>query len=221
MNQNLESELSVLILSCDKYSHLLPYFSVLFDKYWGLGDRCKKYIVTETTTLEHPDYIPIHTNVSNWTLSTAIALAEIKTPYVFLVLDDFFLVRPFPAEEILEGLEITKKDNLDKFIFHYPHVAFNGKLEPTQYGSSIGKVSQHSEYTMTTQFSIWNVEFFKSCLFQQESPWEFEIDGSKRVNETVNHNILMKVISHYHVEGMSQGKFTNEYYHILQKENLI
>ena len=159
MIQSIGSELSVLILSCDKYSHLLPYFSILFDKYWGLENDCKKYIVTETVALDHKDYNPILTNESNWTLATSMALSQIQTPYVFLALDDFFLFRPFPANDIHEGLKITKEANLDKFIYHYPHVAFDGKLEPTPYGPSIGKVRQNSEYTMTTQFSIWNVEF--------------------------------------------------------------
>lgn len=218
---NLKSELSVLILSCDKYSHLLPYFSVLFDKYWGLGNECAKYIATETVALDHTDYIPINTHESNWTLSTAIALSKIETPYVFLCLDDFFLYRPFPAEEIIRGLEVTKKEQLDKFIYHYPHVVFNGKLLPTQYGNDIGRVRQHSEYTMTTQFSIWNVEFFKKCLFERESPWEFEIQGSQRVNSTTKHSIYMKTIPYgYHAEAMARGEFTNHYHAILQREGL-
>lgn len=222
MIQSLESELSVLVLSCDKYSHLLPHFSVLFDKYWGLGNRCSKYIATETVALEHDDYKPILTQETNWTLSTKIALSKIETPYVFLVLDDFYLFRPFPAEEIINGLKIAKEANLDKFIFHYPHVAFNGKLEPTKYGSDIGKVRQHSEYTMTLQFSIWNVEFFKKCLFGEESPWEFEINGTERVNNSIQHSIYMKTIPYgYHVEAMTRGKFTDQYYQVLQKESLL
>lgn len=222
MIQDIESELSVLILSCDKYSHLLPHFSVLFDKYWGLGNRCKKYISTESTVLEHSDYEPILTQETNWTLATKIALSKIQTPYVFLALDDFYLFRPFPASEVLNGLEIMKQANLDKFIYHYPHVAFDGKLESTNYGSDVGKVRQHSEYTMTVQLSIWNVEFFNRCLFGTESPWEFEIDGSKRINNTIDHSIYMKVIPYgYHIEAMTRGKHTDQYYQLLQRENLI
>lgn len=222
MKIDLKNDLSVLILSCDKYSHLLPYFSILFDKYWELGNQCEKYISTETTILEHDNYESILTNETNWTLSTKIALSKIKTPYVFVVLDDFYLFKPFPANEIIRGLKIVKEENLDKFIYHYPHVAFDGKLEPTKYGNDIGKVRQHNEYTMTLQFSIWNVEFFKLCLFEKESPWEFEINGTKRVNSNFNHKIFLKQIpSNYHAEAMTRGELTPQYYQILQNENLI
>jgi hypothetical protein len=222
MYSKLGNELSVLVLSCDKYSHLLPYFTTVFDKYWGLKNICKKYIVTESTIVEHDDYIPILTNESNWTLATAMALSQIETPYVFLILDDFLLWRDFPAADIYEGLSIIKEANLDKFVYHYPHAVFDNKLEPTKYGASIGKIRQDSEYTMTVQPSIWNVDFFKKCLFETESPWEFEINGSERVNSTMTHKIYMKTIPYgYHIEAMTRGQLTEQFHNLIQVENLI
>jgi hypothetical protein len=213
----MKEDLSVLILSCNKYSHLLPYFSYFFDKFWEPSNLYKKYITTESIILEHNDYNPILTQDANWTNSLEKALNQIKTPYVFIIVDDFFLVRTFPLKSIENALSSVKIYNLDKYVFHYPHEAFTGKLSETSAGDNVYKVKQDSEYTLTLQPSIWNVEFLKKCLKEGESPWQFEIDGSKRVNETIQHNIYMEIIpTGYHREAISRGEFTPAYYEMIQ-----
>jgi hypothetical protein len=214
----MKNDLSVLVLSCDKYSHLLQYFTVLFDKYWGPAHDCEKYITTETSPVDFKGYNHIVTNEQNWTNSLMIALEQIKTPYVFIILDDIFLVREMPYSTIQNGLNIVKQENLDKYTFHYPHVVFNNMLHPTSYANNIYKVDQNSEYTMTTQMSIWNVDFIKKCLLTNESPWQFEIEGSTRVNQTIPHNIFMEVNEAYHIEAMTRGQLSAFYYDVLNRE---
>lgn len=217
----MKDKLSILISSCDKYSHLLPYFSHQFDKYWKSGNTYKKYLYTETTVLEHPDYIPILTEESNWTNSLLIALDKLETEYVFIILDDFFLVRNFESFSIENAVKILEETGSDKYVYHYPHVAFQNTLDETSLGPNIYKVQQNSEYTMTLQPAIWRISFFKKCLKAGESPWQFEIDGSARVNNTIPHKILMEKIPYgYHREAMCRGEYTKEYYEILKYEGL-
>jgi len=216
------NELSVLVSSCDKYSHLLPYFSVLFDRYWGPKKVYKKYISTESIILEHPDYTPILTQDPNWTNALVKALDQIDSPYIFIILDDFFLVREVSADTIGNALALMQKLDLDKYIYHYPHVAFNGKLDPSEFGDRIFKVHQDAEYTLSLQPAIWKVEFLRKCLLAGESPWQFEINGSARVNSTIQHKVFFELIDQgFHREAMSRGEFTPDYERILQIENLI
>lgn len=217
----MRSDLSVLVLSCDKYSHLLPYFTKLFDKYWECTDVFPKYITTETVQGDYKGFTSILTQESNWTNSLAKALNHISTPYVFIILDDIFLIRTMSCFHIERGLGITKALNLDKYIYHYPHEAFIGKLDPTPLAPNICKVHQDSEYTMTLQMSIWNVAFLKKCLKEGESPWQFEIEGTLRVNQTIQHLIYMEVVDRFHEEATARGSFTPHYYSILQKEGML
>lgn len=216
------NNLSVLVSSCDKYSHLLPYFSVLFDRYWGPKNVYKKYISTESIVLEHPDYVPILTGDPNWTNALSKALDHIDTPYVFIILEDFFLIREIPAYTINNALDLMKRLDLDKYVYHYPHVAFEGKLDRTEFGERIFRVHQDADYTLSLQPSIWKIDFLRKCLLAGESPWQFEINGSARVNSTIQHKIFMELIDYgFHREAMSRGEFTPEYKLILQIENLI
>ena len=211
-------DLSVIITSCDKYSHLLEHFTKRFDRYWEPGDKYPKFTTTETVKLDLPGYTPIVTDEVNWSNSLLKALDQIETPYTFLIFDDFFLVRTLSKEDINRGLRILKENNFDKYVFHYPHVVFEGKLDPTSFGSKIYKVQQGAEYIMTVQPGIWNTEFLKKCLKRGESPWQFEIEGSTRVNETIQHNIYMEVVvSGFHKEAMSRGEFTSAYHQMIQE----
>lgn len=212
-------ELSVIITSCDKYSHLLPYFTKLFDKYWELKDTYPKYISLETKNVSFDGYTTLITGDVNWSNSLQIALKSITTPYVFLIFDDFFPVRTIPSKSIETALQICKVRNLDKYVFHYPHVVFNGKLDPTNIADNVYEVQQDAEYTMTVQPGIWRTEFLRERL-DGENPWEFEINGSTRANKA-GHKIYMEVISTgFHQEAMSRGEFTSAYYDILKRENL-
>lgn len=217
----MRSDLSVLVLSCDKYSHLTPYFTKLFNKYWECSDVFAKYISTETVQTEYAGFTSILTQEPNWSNSLIKALEHITTPHVFIVLDDMFLIRTMPCSYIERGIGIAKTLNLDKYIFHYPHEVFIGKLDPTPFAPNIYKVQQDSQYTMTLQMSIWNVAFLKKCLKEGESPWEFEIEGTSRVNQTIQHLIYMEVVDRFHEEAMTRGSFTPHYYKILQKEGML
>lgn len=137
-------ELSVIVTSCDKYSHLLPYFTKLFDKYWEPKDTYPKYISLETKNVSFDGYTTLITGDVNWSNSLQIALKSITTPYVFLIFDDFFPVRTIPSKSIETALQICKVRNLDKYVFHYPHVVFNGKLDPTNIADNVYEVDRKS-----------------------------------------------------------------------------
>jgi hypothetical protein len=212
-------ELSVLVTSCDKYSHLLPYFTKLFDKYWESKDKYPKYISLESENVSFDGYTTLITGDVNWSNSLQIALKSIDTPYVFLIFDDFFPVRTIPSKSIETAIQIAKARNLDKYVFHYPHVVFNGKLDATNIADNVYQVQQDAEYTMTVQPGIWRTEFLRERL-DGENPWEFEINGSTRANKA-GHKIYMEVINTgFHQEAMSRGQFTSAYYDILKRENL-
>ena len=212
-------ELSVIVTSCDKYSHLLPYFTKLFDKYWESKDNYPKYISLESENISFDGYTTLITGDVNWSNSLQIALKSIDTPYVFLIFDDFFPVRTIPSKSIETAIQIAKARNLDKYVFHYPHVVFNGKLDPTNIADNVYEVQQDAEYTMTVQPGIWRKEFLRERL-DGENPWEFEINGSTRANKA-GHKIYMEVINTgFHQEAMSRGQFTSAYYDILKRENL-
>ncbi len=111
------------------------------------------------------------------------------------------------------------ENGIDRFGIHEDSIYYRkSHVINTMY-----RLHQHSLYTISMQASIWNKNFFKSCLIKHghENPWEFEVNGSTRLNSTQTHNILFdKQEEPWYNEAMRKGQFTQEYHDILKKENL-
>jgi hypothetical protein len=219
----MNKKFTILIGTCDKYSFLWNNFTTIFNRYWDSSIVVDKYFLSETT----------NTNIDgfNWFTPGNIAYSDclkyaldnIKTPYVLWLQDDYFLRKMIFEEKFIEYMNFIENNNVDRFCFnrYKPHCNYY-TLERTN--TPFYKMNQYSNYTISMQSSIWNVNFFKSCLIEngKENPWEFEVNGSIRLNNSKTHNIYYELANDsWYLEGMKKGKFTNDYYDILQKEKLI
>lgn len=210
-------DLSIVVNSCDKYNFLWTPFSELFNQYWDKEIDVPKYILGETQSAKIDGFDFILPGKNSWTHNVKFALDSIKTKYVLWINDDYFFVRTLFKDNFECFFYLIDHYNCDKFIIHYPHaeLKLNNLLDEYQ----IYSMSQDSPYTTTLQSSIWNVELFKWCLKENETPWQFELNGTERLNKK-GHTILLKLIQErWYWEAMTKGKFNPEYYHILNSHN--
>jgi hypothetical protein len=72
------------------------------------------------------------------------------------------------------------------------------------------------------QASIWDVDYFKKCLTPNETPWQFELNGTPRINNNnMSNNIYFELQNTpWYLEGMKKGKMTNDYHKIKQYEGI-
>jgi hypothetical protein len=213
---------TILIGTCDKYSFLWKNFTTLFKKYWDHNIKVDKYFLSETITADIEGFNTFTPGVVPYSDCIKYALDRISTPYVLWMQDDYFLRKMITIEQFNQYFEYIEKYNVDRFTPnrytpHTVHYTFDGKID------NYPRMSQNSNYTISMQASIWNKNFLQKCLIQQgtENPWQFEVDGSTRLNNTSQHCILYE-LSHdqWYQEAMRKGTFTKEYYDIIKLENL-
>tara|TARA_B110000211_G_C14072703_1_gene550629 strand:- start:2081 stop:2812 length:732 start_codon:yes stop_codon:yes gene_type:complete len=48
-----------------------------------------------------------------------------------------------------------------------------------------------SEYVINTQYSLWNKEYFLKYMIDGMTPWQFEIEGSKRASHDSKYDVWM------------------------------
>ena len=71
------------------------------------------------------------------------------------------------------------------------------------------------------QASLWNVNFMYKCFKDNETPWEFEVDGSERLNRSKNHRIFYAAQDPpWYLEACRKGAFTDDYYNICKEEGI-
>lgn len=81
--------------------------------------------------------------------------------------------------------------------------------------------TKESDYSLTTQFSIWDRNFFLKYLIEGLSPWQFEME-SPRASQDKNYKVLMvdQNFPIHKYEGYSLGTWTNKEYwlHLLNDD---
>lgn len=97
----LKTKLAVLVPSCDKYADLWKPFFTLFWKFWP-DCPFPVYLLTNISTIDdnRVQVLPVGQDVS-WSDNLAKTLEKLNYEYVFLFLDDLFLVGRVDTEKVV------------------------------------------------------------------------------------------------------------------------
>lgn len=210
--------ISVLINSCDKYEFIWNKFFHLFDKYWDKSKNLPIYFLTEHKTPSRNDIYCVTTDKTSWSDRIQEVLSTIDTKYVLWLQDDYFLRRKIDISLLENYLNFIEDNKVDRFGIH-EHSYLYSLTKDVQ--SNFFRYKQNSLYTISMQASIWNKEFFQSCFCdKQETIWEFEVDGSIRLNTRPHKIYLDTQINPWYQEALRKGEYTTEYFTICKEENL-
>lgn len=207
---------TILIGTCDKYSFLWNDFVKLFNRYWDDTIKVKKYFLSETLSEDIEDFEFITPGKIPYSDCIKNALDIIQTPYVLWLQDDYFLRKKINKDMFEYYFNFIEENNVNRFGIKENSRYYN----KTHVIDNVWKINQNSMYTISMQASIWEINFFKSCLISNESPWDFEIKGTKRLNKK-KHNIYFHLQeTPWYIEGMKKGKMTSDYHKIKEIEKL-
>jgi hypothetical protein len=173
-NNTIYRDLSVLVLSCDKYSDLWSPFFYCIHKFWK---DCPYPMYLGSNTVHFNDGI-IKTLLSgpdrDWSSSLLAILKQISTPYVFLWIDDLFPADFIDSEDFIKTINFMKKHKAK-----HVHVGSQPKPDKVIENGVFGVYESGAPYRAIV-FGFWDVEYLKSLLLSGENPWNFEIMGSYR-----------------------------------------
>lgn len=169
-------------MSCDSYEDLWGPFFALFKRHWPdcpfpvyLGSGQLESGQLSVTTL-HSD------GGRDWSKCALDYLQRLSTPYVLLMLDDFFFRKPVPTGEVQHCLDFARTNDAVQ-------VRLIPRPKPTERlagESLIGESIVGSPYRLSMQAAIWNRSKLIELLRAGESIWEFEHNVNKRALEYRN-----------------------------------
>jgi len=133
-----------------------------------VGHPGSQYILNASRYLT-AKYLPSFFNVTylnytgpikEWAMFLATYLDFLIDEKIVFALDDYLLAGPLDVEKFAAAEAELKGD-----------VVCVKLCECSE--------QDHKEYPVTTQYCIWNREYLISLLNKVNTPWEFEIEGSK------------------------------------------
>lgn len=177
-------DISIVVSSCDKYAQFWDPFFTLLNKHWPELTTTHKsvpiYLISNTKTYqnERVKTINIPDEIS-WSDNMLDALEHIKTKYILLFLDDYWLDAKVDQNRLLELILVMNKEDaaylqlfVDPLEAHLSkHVAKN---------KNVVYKDKFQKYRASLQLAIWETKALKQILRSKESAWDFELAASIR-----------------------------------------
>lgn len=174
--------MTILILSCDKFSDLWDGNVQLFNQNWS--DRgVRTCIVTDKETTKHYANVEIiaATDAAEWSERLAYALQQVDTDYVFVTLDDYFLIRQVSDRGITDLLDMMQKMSVSYLrLFPRPKRATRNAIEGYD---KIYWVDTNENYSVNLYAGIWKKDFLAYTVKEPKNAWQFEVQLPRRARE--------------------------------------
>ena len=166
MTETMNPDCTVLVTSCDAYRDVEAPFLRLFRKYWP---HCLFELVVngETSAEDGFDRAILTGKGKTWSQMLVEALDQIATPYVILLMNDYYLEKPVDTALILRRLAEAKEKD-----------ALNYRLCPDP-----PRAVKNTAYSVSCKAGIWNRQFLRDLAAKTKSAWEFERYGSFMFDE--------------------------------------
>ena len=171
----MHPDCTVLVTSCDGYHDVENPFITLWRKFWP-DCPFETVLLSETVPCEGFDRVILTGKGKCWCEMLAEALDQIRTPYVILLMNDYYLEAPVDTANILRRLDQAKA-----------YGAANLRLMPNppgrrafraDEGCDLLEYPRNAAYCVTCQTGIWNREYLRGLAVRNRSAWEFERFGS-------------------------------------------
>ena len=203
----LSSKITIIVMSCDSYSDIWKYFVMCLDKYWNNKD-IKRLLVTDTIVGPIDGFSTVVSCGSNlqWTDRLSRAIDKVETPYILLLLEDFFLKNTIDENIYCEIVDKMDEYNIGVF-----------KLMP-DIGKGIvwSKDNQYllyekgQPYRISTLPSIWNKSYLKKLTGVSNSAWQFEREITYYSNQFDEMVLGISGNAFIYAHAIKRGKWQDE-----------
>jgi glycosyltransferase involved in cell wall biosynthesis len=172
----LNKSCALLVVSSDGYDDLWAQFFSLLRKYWP-DCPFPVYLGSQTATADFPGVTMLLAGSGRcWSSSLRAFLHQLDAGNVLLMLEDFFLSETVSTANVLKQLAALR--SLGGAV-----VRLNPDPPPTIKIEGFPQLrEQHrlAPFRVSLQASIWNRQALLALLRDDESPWEFEQQGTLR-----------------------------------------
>lgn len=200
-----DTRCSVLINSCDKYEDAwLPYMK-LAEKFWP-DCPYQFYLNTEHKPFSNAGFPVTVLNVLvkddeknvPWGKRLKDCLLRIQSPYVIIMLEDFFLQAPVNQEELARCINLMENDERYAAIYFKQIAGFTevDDAEPKYF-----QMKENKMYKLNLQAGIWRKSDLEALVEDDDSPWSFEFVGQDRLEGRDKIFLCSMDGTHYKMDG--------------------
>lgn len=168
------NQLSIIVMSCDKYSGIWEDFFNLKERFWS-DCPYKTYLATDTKDFVRKGVDTIHFgNIREWSKCVRETLKRIDTPYVCLWLEDALICEDIDTFVWQSDLDYIIANKVDYFCVEIKRRFIPEKMR--EIAPHIRVIDSHQRYGVDTAVAIWEKSYFLEKLQKDCNAWQFEVD---------------------------------------------
>ena len=175
--EHFTGSISVVVSSCDRFFDAWRPFAFFFRKYWP-DCPFPVYLVVNELRVQSTWLRVIRVGPDEgWATTMQRALADIDTPYILYLQEDYFLTAPVRAEQLASDIAHAIEQNAASFCF------YNLSLLEPEFGNQperFAVVPDDSLGRTRLQATLWKRDAFAALLRPGETAWNMEARGSER-----------------------------------------
>jgi len=170
------TKIAFLITSCDVFADCWAPYAYGLRKYWP-DCPFPVYLITNDKRFEDPSITSLQIRPDRgWAKNLRQALTSIDAEIILYTHEDFWISAPVDTAEILEFVDLIRGGSAD-YIRLYPAP---GPDKPFPADSRLGILDSRAPYRTSLQVALWRKSVLEQLLRDDESCWQFELDGTPR-----------------------------------------
>lgn len=177
MERDIYNNVSILIVGFDGYIDVWNHSIALLNKYWTY--RPKTYLATSLLTPEYDNVTVIAAGENTeWSKRAQAALNKINTPYVILMLEDFFISDYVNEQMIKDVLKLVKYNKIKFYQISVQLIKQTWvKGKPYRGNKHIHIIPEDKKYGINLQAAIWEKDYLREKIGNENyNAWKFEIN---------------------------------------------
>ena len=214
-----KSDLGIYVWTSDKNIACLPTWAYLFNKFWPYKTsvRVLGYKKPNFDLPENFEFISLgkQRGVKYWSNDMFDYYKDCEHKYFYGIWEDAIIIDHVDSEILDLAIKISflnKNDNFFKFnlsldVQQRPHVTLKKFNDYDLILSSQSTIYRHS-----TNHYIWSRDKFLQKLIPDQSPWDFELDNNRAMNDGLDIYATKHRYAIRMGHGYKQGKKIHNWY---------
>ena len=169
---------TLLVSSCKDYTSLLDNFFIQFKKHFPEFDGD----IVINTFYDDKRYNSISKKYDeySWSCRTKKALSLVKTPYILILMDDYYLKSNVDSSLFSNFVELLSNNKRIGYLKLYEHNKHIIKLNKEYYNKYFFNEGKRVKFSISLQAGLWKKTYLNKVLRRGEDAWVFERNGSYR-----------------------------------------
>lgn len=173
----MESNFSIVISTCDKFSDLWDAHIQLLNENWP--DRnVDAFLVTDKPTNRTFKNVTVVAAGEGTEITERLrsAMPLIKTEYILFTLDDYFLTKKISTKAIIDDIDIMCKHQIDYLRLFVMTMKSLKNRKAEELEQEIFLLDNNAgDYIVSLYAGIWRKDFMKKTLTETLNAWQYEV----------------------------------------------